>query len=1084
MIKRIGITLLTLCAVIACSNGSDSLFDEVDSKLSGITFENIITENDNLNILDYLYFYNGGGVSLGDIDNDGLTDIFFTGNQVKNKLYLNKGNLQFEDITEKAGVAGNSDWNTGTIMGDINGDGLLDIYVCAVVGVNGFDGHNELFINQGDGTFAEMSEQFGLDYDNYSSNAALLDYDLDGDLDIYLLNHAIHNETSFGKASIRNNRTYESGDKLLRNDGDSFTDVSIEAGIYGGANGYGLGVAISDFNLDGFPDIYVGNDFHEDDYYYLNNGNGTFSESLKNYFGHTSRFSMGNDVTDINHDGYPDIISLDMLPEDEKVLKSSSGDDNVAMLDLRIKRLGYHYQYSRNMLQINNAGQSFTETALLSGIAATDWSWSALFSDFDQDGEQDLFVANGIPKRPNDLDYINFTSNDQVRNKLNNTKLVDQQALNLMPKGYVHNTIFKGGKDLKFKDMSGKWMSNEANASNGAAYGDLDNDGDLDIVTNNLNAAPTIYQNKINGDNNFLKIKLLYKTKNTFAIGAKVNLYIGNTLQTKELYTVRGFQSSSEPLLHFGLEKINKIDSIQITWPNQKVQIVKNIDANQTLNINYDENKVNSHRTNLMHSTPLFTKVKDNLGIDFKHEENSFIDFDLQKLIPYKVTDRGPAVSVGDLNQDGKDDIYFGGSSRVKSQIFYQTDSTFIKKDSSLFDSEIIYEDIRASITDFDKDGKQDLLIITGGGQFKGKTNALSDRLYSPKDNDWEKKEFPSNFSNSSALAIGDYNNDSYPDIFIGNGSTSIDFGSINPSYIFKNNKGKFEIQKVPDLEEAGIVTDAIFTDFNSDGLLDLIIVGEWMSPKFLKNENGNFKDVTNTLLQQKLNGLWQSIAPFDIDGDGDLDYLLGNWGLNTKFNATPKYPLIMYYGDFDGNGQTETVLAIEKDKEYYPVADLDALSSQLVSLTKKKFPVYKDFAGKTLTEVIDKKILDKGTAFEVHELSSGYLKNENGKFTFQPFNTSLQVSPINAFLVHDYDGDGKKEALVGGNYFGVIPYHGRFDGFEGALIKDENKVLLGSEIGLNFTQKAIRDFSLITFKNEKFLLVTINDNDAELYEF
>ena len=438
---------------LAC-NKEEFLFNNPSSKETGLVFENTIKPSDELNILDYLYYYNGGGVALGDINNDGLLDIFLSANQEKNKLFINKGDLQFEDISLKANISGNSSWNTGAVMGDVNGDGLLDIYVCAVVGVHGFYGNNELYINNGDETFTESAEKYKLDFDSYSSSAAFLDFDLDGDLDIYLLNHAIHTQESYGKASLRYKRNEQTGDKLLRNDGDSFTDVSETAGIFGGINGYGLAISIADFNQDGFPDIYVGNDFHEDDYYYINNGNGTFSDQLKNYFGHTTRFSMGNDVTDINHDGLPDIISLDMLPEDELVLKTSDGDDNIQNQKLRTQKFGYHYQFTRNMLYVNQQNSPFLETALLSGIAATDWSWSSLFADFDQDGEQDLFISNGIPKRPNDLDFIKFISNDQIQKKLNNTKLVDKEALQLMPSGKVRNYVFKGTKNLEFEDKS------------------------------------------------------------------------------------------------------------------------------------------------------------------------------------------------------------------------------------------------------------------------------------------------------------------------------------------------------------------------------------------------------------------------------------------------------------------------------------------------------------------------------------------------------------------------------------------------------------------------------------------------------
>ncbi|MGB5554333.1 MAG: VCBS repeat-containing protein, partial [Flavobacteriaceae bacterium] len=1064
-----------------CTDKSNSLFTILPSETSGINFVNLLTETENANILDYLYFYNGGGVAIGDINNDSLPDLYFTGNQVKNKLYLNKGNLQFEDITDKAGVAGESDWNTGVAMGDVNGDGFLDLYVCSVVGINGFYGKNELFINNGDTTFTESAEKYGIAFDNYSSNAAFLDFDLDGDLDIFLLNHAIHNETSFGKAEIRNKRTYESGDKLLRNDNGKFTDISESAGIFGGANGYGLGIAISDFNLDGYPDIYIGNDFHEDDYFYLNNTDGTFSERLRNYFGHTSRFSMGNDVADINHDGYPDLITLDMLAENEKVLKASAGDDSYDMLQMRIGELGYHYQYSRNMLQINNSGTSFTETALLSGVAATDWSWSALFNDYDLDGEQDLFITNGIPKRPNDLDYINFTSNEQVQSKLKNTKLVDKTALSLMPSGIVNNYIFKGNSDLTFTDKSNQWLTNEATISNGAAYGDLDGDGDLDLVTNNLNVSPTVYINENSSKNHYLKVELTYKDANPFGIGTKVTLFSNGVKQYKELYTVRGFQSSSEPIIVFGLGNTTSIDSVHIQWPNKKIQRILALEPDQTIQVVYEELASQEQKSPLPQKA-LFNKIEDNLGIDFIHKENSYNDFDFQKLIPYQVSARGPAAAVGDLNNDQKDDIYFGGSSRQAPRIYLQKDSTFIMKDSSLLYSESIYEDISAVIEDFDEDRLNDLFVVSGGGEFKGNTKAIIDRLYGQKGSDFVKKEFPELFTNGAAVALADFDKNGHTDIFVANGSSPMDFGKIQPSSLFLNNGSTFELKKSDVFKNLGIATDAIATDFNSDGFTDIIVVGEWMSPKFLKNYSGDFIDVSTEYLHQNLRGLWQAIASFDIDGDGDLDYLLGNWGTNSKFVANEKYPMRMYYGDFDQNKTTETIVAIQKESHYYPIADLDALSKQLVSLTKKKFTKYADFAGKTIFEVFDEDLLKTGTLFEVDNLSSGYLKNEDGKFTFYHFKNELQVAPITSFLVFDFEQDGKNEALAAGNFFGVIPYHGRYDGFGGALIKSENDVLLGHQIGLELAQKSVRKMNIISLDNTPYLLITLNKDKVQVY--
>jgi len=1064
----------------ACGPKEEEVFVNPTPAATGISFSNTLTETNDLNILDYLYFYNGGGVAIGDINGDELPDIYLSGNQVKNKLYLNKGNLTFEDITEKAGVAGNSSWNTGAVMGDVNGDGLLDIYVCAVVGINGFSGYNELFINNGDSTFTESAAKYGLDFDTYSSNAAFLDYDLDGDLDLYLLNHAVHTQESFGKADLRFQRDFQTGDRLLRNDGGTFTDVSEEAGIYGGINGYGLGLAISDFNQDGYPDIYVGNDFHEDDYFYLNQGDGTFTESLKTYFTHTTRFSMGNDVADINHDGWPDILSLDMLPEDETVLKSSEGDDDVQIQKLRIEQYGYHYQFTRNMLQINRPGYAFEETALLSGIAATDWSWSALFADYNQDGEQDIFISNGIPKRPNDLDFINFVSSDQIKKKIDNTKLVDQKALDMMPSGRVHNYIFQGTDSLQFIDRSATWITPDTLVSGATAMGDLDNDGDLDIITNNINSPATLYINQTNDKAHYLKVSFRVSGKNAFGIGTKVLSYHKGILQSKELYPVRGFQASSEPMIHFGYGQHTVIDSLRILWPDKTTQLLTRIPVDQSLTIT-PENAVPFTYPWLKYpSNPLFKKVEGNLGIDFVHREDPYIDFNRQKLIPYEFSDRGPATAVGDMNGDGTEDIFFGGSKFIPATMFVQTSGGFKRTDIAEISKDSIKEDVVALMEDFNGDGKNDLFVGSGGADFFNQMPPLLDSYYFQSDTTFITQPLPEMFQNAAVLAASDYDADGDLDLFVGNQMITNDFGKLPESYLLVNDKGAFKQAENKDLAKVGMVTDAIWDDYNGDGMPDLIVVGEWMSPVFFKNVKGSL--VKEEVLDEDLPGLWESITAFDIDQDGDTDYLLGNWGLNTKFKASQKAPMKMYYADFDQNGSTETIVTTKKNGEEYPIEGLKGLADQLVSL-RKKFTSYKDFAGKPIQNILDEKDLKKAVVLEVKELRSGYLENNEGKFRFVPFSNELQVAPITTFLRYDFDGDGKEEVLAAGNYFGVKPYHGRLGAFAGAMIKNKNNVILGDRLGLDFAQKSIRHLNILTYNKQPYLLATFNNEEAILYQ-
>jgi hypothetical protein len=649
-----------------------------------------------------------------------------------------------------------------------------------------------------------------------------------------------------------------------------------------------------------------------------------------------------------------------------------------------------------------------------------------------------------------------------------------------MPSANVTNYIFQGSKDLQFKNRSNDWIENDSIISNGGAYADLDNDGDLDVVTNNLNSVASIYINKTNDKANYLKIKLQFGGKNTFGVGAKVISYVKGQKQFKDIQTSRGFQSSSEPIAHFGFGNSIQVDSVQIIWPDKTYQTLTKVKTNQTLTVKPNKNRKPFNYAKLHPGVlPMFKKSTTNLGIDFIHQENDFVDFTAQKLIPYQRSDRGPATVIGDLNNDGKSDIFFGGAQGKQAAIYLQNGNGFARKNYTSILSDSIYEDASAVIADFNGDRQNDLIVASGSGQFAAD---LVHRMY--LGTSLTKSVFPeTNAMNASVIKAFDYDKDGDLDLFIGNNSKYNSFGKMPDCYLLNNNKGIFTIVQAATFSGIGMVTDAIVTDFNKDGNMDLIVVGEWMKPKFFANSKGNFKEITDSVLPEKLNGLWQSIAAFDIDKDGDQDYVVGNWGMNSKFKSSKEFPMKMYYDDFDTNGTFETIVAIEKNGNYYPTMGLDELVEEFSGMLKKKFNNYRSFAGKKIEEIFDVSLLEKAALYEVHNLKSGYLRNEKGKFTFVPFSNKLQVSPITSFVVSDFDGDGKEEIFAAGNYFGVTPYHSRFDGFSGALIKNHKTIYLGHQVGINLAQKAVRHLDIIPFNGKKYLLVTINNKKAEVYE-
>lgn len=1028
-----------LLALVACKSGRNKQFERLESQATGIDFINSNTDTDSLNILDYLYYYNGAGVAAGDINNDGLTDLYFVSNQEENHLYLNKGNFKFEDITRSAGVAGSADWSTGVVMADVNGDGFLDIYVSTVTdhrpegsATTFFKrGSNQLFINNRDGTFTERASQYGLDLKGYNTQAVFFDYDRDGDLDLFQLQHSIHRTDTYGDTSVRRQYSDISGGKLFRNDSMHFTNVTSGSGIYSSVLGYGLGVVVTDFNNDGWEDIYVGNDFHENDYYYVNDGNGRFEEMSASAFGHMSNFSMGNDAADLNNDGWPDIVTLDMLPADEKVLKSTAADESFDTYS-RQRSLGYGYQYARNCLQLNTGhGSRFSEQALLSGIAATDWSWAPLFADFNLDGQQDLFISNGIKRRLNDMDYIKFMSNG--------ASLADKELLSRQPDGAWHNYMFEGSDSLKFYDRSTDWGFDEKTLSNGTVYADLDNDGDLDLVTNDLNQQAGIYRNltiTTERRTNYLTIRLIGAGKNVFGIGAKAAVFSGAVTQYAELQTVRGFMSSVEPLLHFGFKPGSSIDSIRIWWPDNTITTVYQPKQNQLLTIRNSDSKTvdNFHWLPEIPSGFSFQDITSSSGIQFMHKENlGFVDFNRQLLIPHEVSTAGPAVAIGDVNNDGLDDIFFGGAKYQKSELYLQTaGGHFTRSLQEVLEADSLSEDVDAVFFDANKDGYQDLYVVSGGNEYFGNMTPLLDRLYiNDRKGSFFKAQLPALYENKSVVRVADYDGDGDPDLFVGGRVNSQAYGRIPRSALLQNDgAGRFtDVTKLvcPELENAGMITDAIWIPRDNGALPQLLLVGEWMAPTIFENDGRRLKRKNDAWLGP-LTGWWSSAKLADMNGDGHADIFLGNYGLNSKLHASSEFPLRMILSDVDNNQTVDQLMALESAGQYFPFQSKEVLDKQLPFL-KKEFLSYSKMAGVPFSQVF-RELPDTVLQLSAAEFRSIVLIGKaDGSFVESKLPDAAQVAPIFAFFNADFNHDGHQDLIAGGNFYGVTPYEGRYDG-------------------------------------------------------
>ena len=1067
---------------------ADALFVQVPQNETGVEFINTVEDGKDYNILTYRNFYNGGGVAAGDINNDGLPDIFLTANLEKSKLFLNEGNFKFRDITPGSGIVSKRGWRTGVTFADVNADGWLDVYICNSGDIKGANKENELYINQHNNTFKEQAKQYGLNDPGYTTHVSFFDYDLDGDLDCYVLNNSFVDVQKFDVVAARSVLDTMGGHKLLRNDNGHFKNVSTGAGIASIKISYGLGVSVSDVNGDMYPDIFISNDFYEKDYLYINQKNGTFKDEMAERMGHISSSSMGADIADLNNDGYMDIVTTDMLPEDEYRVKTMTRFEEYHVEDMKF-RYNFHYQYPQNTLQLNNGDGTFRETAFMSGIAATDWSWGALTFDFDNDGYRDIYISNGVYRDISDLDFSEFLANKAIVKKIVDKKghFDFRDFLPYVPTIKIPNYGYINQRNLTFKNESAALGLGVPSFSNGVAYADLDNDGDFDLIVNNLNDPCFIYRNETNKikGNHYLKINLKGQSLNPFGVGAWLNLYSNGEKQVIQNFPVRSFQSCVDPKLIFGLGKNLKVDSLEVIWPDLTKQTLYNLTADREITLQQkDADKKFIPAVTGMGF--LFTDITSKYLKDtVRHKENSYVDFDVEKLIPYMLSTQGPKMAKADVNGDGLEDIYIGGAVDNPGKLLIQTTSGFTFSKQDVFSRESEKEDAGVSFFDADKDGDFDLLVASGGYQYDQGSSLLAARLYL---NDGKGKfsngVLPGIFTNASCVKTIDFDNDGYTDVFIGGRAVAGNYGLPGRSYLLHNEKGVLT-DRTPDvLKEPGMVTDVAFSDFNNDNYPDMILVGDWMPVTFINNNKGNFENKT---VVENSAGWWNCIEAVDIDRDGDMDYILGNWGLNSRLKASPEKPMELYVNDFDNNGTPECILTyFWPDGKSHLFNSKSDITSRLPAL-KKKFLLYKDFAGKSISDIIGNDMVKKSLHLKVETLASSVLiNNGNNSFRLVPLPEMAQLAPVFKVIDGDFNDDNFTDILLAGNFFDIKPDIGRLDANAACMFtgngKGEFKYVPKQTSGLNLHGQ-YRDALTISVKQKKIIILAGNNNPLVFLE-